>query len=157
MDRPISVKLGNILAAIDQIEAFLGHIFYALSCAAMPGFWVETLIFRMLGLNTQTGFRMFPPADVVSYLDTTLAYSYSLIMVMCIPYFLYMDQPSRSGPLGRMLRPLTTRVSPSLQFCIMLVRVWLAAAWINSGAVQFMIDHVKWKLAWRYGSLILIL
>ncbi|KAL7810348.1 hypothetical protein V8C26DRAFT_410105 [Trichoderma gracile] len=157
MDRHVSVKLGNMLAAIDQIDSFLGHIFYALSCVAMPGFWAETLIFRTLGLNTQTSFRMFPPADIVSYLDTTLTYSFALIMIMCIPYFLYMDQPARSGPLGRMLRPLTKRASPSMQFCIMLARVWLAAAWVNSGAAQFMIDHVKWKFAWRFGSLILIL
>ncbi|TFA97422.1 hypothetical protein CCMA1212_010842 [Trichoderma ghanense] len=147
-----------MLATIDHIDAFLRHVFNALSYVAMPGFWAEALIFWMLGLNAQTSFRMFPPADIVPDFDKTLAYSNALIMIMCIPYFQYWDRPPRSGgTLGRMLCPLTTRASPSMQFCIMLARVWLAAAWVNSGAVQFMIDHGKWKFAWRVGSLIMIL
>ncbi|KAL7805944.1 hypothetical protein V8C44DRAFT_339789 [Trichoderma aethiopicum] len=158
MDGDHSEKLRTMLAALDRIDDFLRHIFYALSLVALPGFWAETFVFQMLGLNTQTSFRMFPPADIVPDFDATLAYTNALIMIMCIPYFQYCERPPHEGgTLGRMLRPLTTRASPAGQFCIMLARVWLAAAWVNSGAVQFMIDHGKWKFAWRLGSLVMIL
>ncbi|PTB64034.1 hypothetical protein BBK36DRAFT_1181333 [Trichoderma citrinoviride] len=110
------IRLGGCCRAVRQ------HIFYALSYVAMPGFWAETLISQMLGLNSQTSFRMFPPADIVHGFDTSIAYSNALMIIMCIPYF---------------------QASPSMQFCIMLAR--------------FMIDHGKWKLAWRVGNLIMIL
>ncbi|KAL6858500.1 hypothetical protein J3F83DRAFT_363695 [Trichoderma novae-zelandiae] len=150
--------LGNMQATIDQIDIALSYFYYVLRYVAMPGVWAETLVFEMLGLDTQTSFRMFPPADIVPNFNTSLAYGNALIMIMLIPYFQYCERrPDGGGILGRILRPLTKRASPSMQFCIMLARVWLAAAWVNSGAVQFMIDHRMVKFAWRIGSLILIL
>ncbi|KAJ4858604.1 hypothetical protein T069G_06871 [Trichoderma breve] len=49
----------------DRVEAFLRLLFNILGFIAMPGFGMETLIFRMVGLNPSTSFRMFPPADIV--------------------------------------------------------------------------------------------
>ncbi|KAK3693947.1 hypothetical protein B0T22DRAFT_451218 [Podospora appendiculata] len=69
----------------DQIEYISGIIYLILSSLAMPLFWLETLLFRMLGLPTSTSFRMFRRPDTVPEGYTDVAYSYTLITIMLIP------------------------------------------------------------------------
>ncbi|KAK3293924.1 uncharacterized protein B0H64DRAFT_175637 [Chaetomium fimeti] len=125
----------------DQI-VYIFHILYTiLSCLAMPLFWVETLLFWMLGLPTSTSFRMFRRADTVPDYYATVAYSYALVTIMLIPYFIYFDRRDGRGPLGRLLHPLTREASPFTEYSIMFARVWLAVAWVNLAVAQFMTDY----------------
>ncbi|PNP51527.1 hypothetical protein THARTR1_07783 [Trichoderma harzianum] len=126
----------------------------------MPGFWIKTLIFRILSLDTSTSFRMFSPADIVPGHEypTSVAYSFVLITVLFIPRFIssarYRDG---SGILGTILRPLSRRASPPVEFAIMFARVWLAAAWVNMAAAQFMTDWDLWAFPVKIGCIYFIL
>ncbi|UKZ81024.1 hypothetical protein TrVFT333_008791 [Trichoderma virens FT-333] len=145
---------------IGQIESFLRLLFSILGYIAMPGLWAESLIFWMLGLPTSTSFRMFPPADIVPGHDypTSIAYSYVLITMLFIPSFISSDRYfDGSNTLGSILRPLTRRANPSMEFAAMFARVWLAAAWVNAATAQFMTDWVLWTFCAKLGCVYLIL
>lgn len=119
-----------------------------LSSIAMPFHWTETLIFWILGLPTSTSFRMFPPADVVPGYPIGVAYSYALMAIPFIPYFLYFDRRLDGGAnLGAILRPYTRAASPRIEAFIMMARVWLAAAWVNMATAEFMTSNRFW---WYY-------
>lgn len=45
------------------------------------------------------------------------------------------------GALGELVRPLTRGASPLTEFLVMFARVWLAVAWANMAAAQFMTDY----------------
>ncbi|KAH8885060.1 hypothetical protein GQ53DRAFT_829115 [Thozetella sp. PMI_491] len=108
----------------------------------MPGFWVETLVFWLLGLPTSTSFRMFPPADIVPDYPTELSYSIALMTILHIPIFVSRDrQHDGEATLGVILRPFTRTLSPFMEASVMFARVWLAAAWTNAATAQFMTDH----------------
>ncbi|QYT00821.1 hypothetical protein H0G86_007888 [Trichoderma simmonsii] len=144
----------------DRVEAFLRLLFNILGYIAMPGFWMETLIFRILGLNPSTSFRMFPPADIVPGHEypTDVAYSFVLITVLFIPRFISSDRyVDGSGILGTILRPLTRRASPRVEYAIMFARVWLAAAWVNMASAQFMMDWDFVRLSVKLGNVYFIL
>jgi len=142
----------------DQI-IYLGETLYIiLSCLAMPLFWTETLLFWMLHLPTSTSFRMFPRADTVPDYPTTIAYSYVLITIACIPNFVSWDRyMDGRAALGRLLRPLTRGASPITEFSVMFARVWLAAAWVNLAAAQFMTDYNPMSLSVKISCVIFIL
>ncbi|KAL7932661.1 hypothetical protein V8C35DRAFT_306369 [Trichoderma chlorosporum] len=147
----------------DRLESILRLSFEILGFVALPAFWVETLIFWVLGIPTSTSFRMFPPADIVPGLEypTSVAYGSALIFVLLIPKFISSDRDPRCGGiLGSILHPLTTRArraSPSLEVAMMFARVWLAAAWVNAAAAQFMTDGVAWKFATKFSCVLFIL
>ncbi|KAF3071821.1 hypothetical protein CFAM422_005608 [Trichoderma lentiforme] len=144
----------------DRVEAFLRLLFNILSSIAMPGFWVETLIFWMLGLNPSTSFRMFPPADIVSDHEypTSVAYSFVLITILFIPRFISSDREfDGANTLGTMLRPLTRGASPRVEYAIMFARVWLAAAWVNMASAQFMMNSDLVRFSVKLGSVYFIL
>ncbi|KAL7956891.1 hypothetical protein V8C34DRAFT_325772 [Trichoderma compactum] len=144
----------------DRIEAFLRLLFSILGYIAIPGFRIETFIFWILGLNTSTSFRMFPPADIVPGHEypTSVAYSFVLITIMYIPRFISSDRTlDGANTLGTMLRPLTRRASPPVEFAIIFARVWLAAAWVNTAAAQFMTDWALWTFSVKMGCVYFIL
>ncbi|KAK0722190.1 hypothetical protein B0T26DRAFT_206936 [Lasiosphaeria miniovina] len=96
----------------------------------------------MLGLPTSISFRMFPRADTVPDYPTTIAHSFVLVTIVCIPNFISRDRyMDGRAALGRLLRPLTRGASPLTEFSAMFARVWLAAAWANLAAAQFMTDY----------------
>ncbi|KAM6481148.1 hypothetical protein HDV62DRAFT_398356 [Trichoderma sp. SZMC 28011] len=126
----------------------------------MPGFWIETLIFWTLGLNPSTSFRMFPPVDIVPGHEypTDVAYSFALITFLFIPRFISSDrQFDGSGILGTILRPLSRRASPPVEYAIMFARVWLAAAWVNMAVAQFMVDRDFLRFSVKPGCVYFIL
>ncbi|OPB41956.1 hypothetical protein A0O28_0030730 [Trichoderma guizhouense] len=126
----------------------------------MPGFWIETLIFWTLGLNPSTSFRMFPPADIVPGHEypTSMAYSFVLITILFLPRFIASDRYfDGANGLGTMLRPVTRRASPLVEYAIMFARVWLAAAWVNMASVQLMVDRVLPAYSAKIGCIYLIL
>ncbi|KAL7913286.1 hypothetical protein GGI35DRAFT_442578 [Trichoderma velutinum] len=144
----------------ERVEPFLRLLFSILGCIAMPGFWIETLLFWMLGLNTSTSFRMFPPADIVPGLEypTSVAYSFVLFTIMYIPIFIPSDRNfDGANSLGKMLRPLTSRASPPVEYAVMFARVWLAVAWVNAATAQFMIDWAPWTFSLKLECVYLIL
>lgn len=119
-----------------------------LSSIAMPLHWTETLIFWILGLPTSTGFRMFPPADIVPGYPIGIAYTYALMAIPCIPYFLYLDRRiTGRSTLGAILHPYTRAASSRIEALIMMARVWLAAAWVNMATVGFITSNY---LLWYY-------
>jgi len=95
----------------------------------------------MLGLPTSTSFRMFPQADTVPDYPTTIAHSFVLIIIICIPNFISWDRYiDGRAALGRLLHPLTRGASPLTEFSVMFARIWLTAAWANLAAAQFMAE-----------------
>ncbi|PKK45670.1 hypothetical protein CI102_10446 [Trichoderma harzianum] len=144
----------------DRVEVFLRLLFNILGCIAMPGFWIETFIFRILGLNTSSSFRMFPPADIVPGHEypTSVAYSFVLITILFIPRFIASDRYfDGANTLGTELRPLTRRASPLVEYVVMFARVWLAAAWVNMASAQFMMDWDLVRFSVKLGSVYFIL
>lgn len=144
----------------DRVEAFLRLLFSILGYIAMPGFWIENLIFWILGLNPSTSFRMFPPVDIVPGHEypTSMAYSFVLITVLFIPRFISSDRDiDGSGILGTILRPLSRRASPRVEYTIMFARIWLAAAWVNMASAQLMVDRVLPAYFAKIGCIYLIL
>lgn len=126
----------------DQIIYLLDILYTILGRLATPLFWTETLLFWMLGLPTSTSFRMFPQADTVPGYPAYIAHSYVLITIICIPYFVSCDRSIYGrGVLGDLVRPLTRGARPFTEYSVMFARVWLAAAWANMAAAQFMTDH----------------
>lgn len=144
----------------DRVEAFFRLLCNILGYIAMPGFWIETLIFRILGLNPSTSFRMFPPADIVPGHEypTSVAYSFVLITILFIPRFISSDrQFDGANTLGTMLRPVTRSASPRVEYAVMFARVWLAAAWVNMATAQFMMDWDLSRFSVKLGSVYFIL
>ncbi|KKP07105.1 hypothetical protein THAR02_00755 [Trichoderma harzianum] len=144
----------------DRVEAFLRLLLNILGCIAMPGFWMETLIFWILGLNPSTSFRMFPPADIVPGHEypTSVAYSFVLITILFIPRFISSDRNfDGANTLGMMLRPVTRRASLLTEYAIMFARVWLAAAWVNMASAQYMMDWDFLRFSVKFGSVYFIL
>ncbi|KAL7782502.1 hypothetical protein V8C43DRAFT_310246 [Trichoderma afarasin] len=144
----------------DRVEVFLRLLFNILGYIAMPGFWIENLIFWILGFNPSTSFRMFPPADIVPGHEypTSVAYSFVLITILFIPRFISSDRyVDGSGILGTILRPLSRRASPPVEYAIMFTRVWLAAAWVNMAAAQCMTDRDLVRLSAKLGCVYFIL
>ncbi|KAL6792437.1 hypothetical protein GGI42DRAFT_157099 [Trichoderma sp. SZMC 28013] len=155
-----STTLGSSVKMEAQVESVAKPLFAILSCVAIPCFWVETLIFWILGLPTSTSFRMFPPADIVPGHDypTSTAYSFALITVLFIPRFISSDRYiDGSGILGTILRPLSRRASPSMEVAIMFARIWLAVAWVNAATAQFMTDWIPWTFFAKLGCVYIIL
>lgn len=101
---------------------------------------------------------MFPRADTVPDYPTTMAYSFVMITIMCIPNFVswdwYMDG---RAALGRELRPLTRGASPFMEYSVMFARVWLAAAWVNLAAAQFMTDYKTLSVCFKISCVLFIL
>ncbi|KAK0741179.1 hypothetical protein B0T18DRAFT_419623 [Schizothecium vesticola] len=124
---------------MDQIEHLFDILYKILSCLARPLFWTETLFFWILGLRTSTSFRMIPRADTVPDYPAYIAHSYVLISILLIPHFVSRDQYMNDrGALGR---PLARGASPLTEYLVMFARVWLAAAWANLAAAQFITDY----------------
>jgi hypothetical protein len=126
----------------EQFIHFFEPFYSILSSLSMPLAWTETFLFWMLGLPTSTSFRMFPRGDIVPNYPTTIAYSYALLAIVFMPYFIYFDRRDTGrGTLGRLLHPLTKGASPFTEYSVMFARVWLAAAWVNLAVAQCMTDY----------------
>ncbi|KAK3335649.1 hypothetical protein B0T19DRAFT_407054 [Cercophora scortea] len=130
----------SLMMGLVQIE----HTIYPiLSPLAMPLFWLETLLFWMLDLPTSTSFRMFRRPDTVPEGYTDVAYSYTLLAIMLIPYFVSWDRTGCRSQLGELLRPLTRGARPLTEYAVMFARVWLLVAWYNLAVAQFMADPTE--------------
>jgi hypothetical protein len=141
-----------------QILYVLDIIYTILSSLSVPLLWTETLFFRILGLPTSTSFRMFPSGDIFPDYSTTIGHSYALISIMLIPYLVYLDRRRDGrGGFGELFRPLTREASRVREFAVMIVRVWLAAAWVNRAVAQFMTDYKLVSLAVKLSCVMFIL
>lgn len=144
-------------------DALFHLIFGIPSYIATPFHWLETPIIWTLGPRTSTSFRMFPRSDIdplypkYAY-PTSIAYTYALIGIICLPYFLHFDrlETGRSA-LGRMLHPLTKTAGPVTEVCVMFARVWLAATWINAATAQLLGDYCVWAFSLNTSCLFFIL
>ena len=132
---------------------------WGLSYVAMPCVWIETLLFMILGLDTSTSFRMFPPPN--TFLEDShagVSYAFGLAMVMQLPYFVSSDQTlDGRGTLGMALRPLTRRASPTVVYLIMFARVWLSAAYANAAINQLLTDFHPLGFIWKIGCVYFVL
>lgn len=112
----------------------------------------------MFGLPIGTSFRMFPRADTVPNYPTTEAYGSTMLSIMLVPYFISCDRSMDSrGPLGRVLRPLTRRASPLVEYSVVFGRLWLATGWVNMATAQFMTDFCACTFAAKLGCVTFIL
>ena len=132
------------LALGTWLMPWLLRLFQITGYGALPCVWAETLLFWMLGLDASTLFRMFPRADSFpADYPPGMGYAFALILISWIPGFVRSDRRyNGSGSLGTLLRPLTSRCSPPVEYFVVFARVWLVTAWANMTMAQFAMDHL---------------
>lgn len=138
---------------------WLVRLFPIISYSALPCVWAETLLFWMLGLDASTLFRIFPRADSFpANYPPGMSYAFALILVSWIPGFVRSDRCyDGSGSLGTLLRPLTSRCSPPVEYFVMFARIWLATAWVNITMAQFAVDNLILPCSLKMGCIYFIL
>ena len=89
---------------------------------------------------------MFSRVDTVPNRPTTIAYSYALLAIMFMPYFLCFDRTTPSS---------NEEASLSREYPVMFARVWLAAAWVNLAVAHCVADCIAilWCLCLLSNSL----
>lgn len=142
-----------------RLMPWLMRLFQIISYSALPCVWAETLLFRMLGLDASTLFRMFPRGDSFpANYPPGMGYAYALILVSWIPGFVRSDRRyNGSTSIGTLLRPLTSRCSPPAEYFIMFARVWLVTAWANITMAQFAVDNLILPCSLKMGCIYFIL
>lgn len=143
---------------MESLLVLLERLFWVFSYVALPLVWTETFLFWMVGLNASTSFRMFPPRNAVLDYPVGLAYAFACLLAMRTPYFVASDRRFDGRcTLGAILRPLTKRAGPSVEYTIMFARIWLFVACLNAATVQNLIDHRLVAYAGKVGCLMFIL